>query len=99
MSETTNPTIPFVLTVADAAELLAVDEKTIRKLLAEGTLKGAKVGRHWRVVGASVEALLGISAAPAAAPPPPPTFPDTIPRCGRPGRAPKQRRRSASDAA
>ena len=39
---------PDVLTVEQLAELLQVDEKTVRSLAAKGELPGRKVGRHWR---------------------------------------------------
>jgi len=37
-----------VLTVEQLAELLQVDEKTVRSLAAKGELPGRKLGRHWR---------------------------------------------------
>jgi excisionase family DNA binding protein len=39
---------PDVLTIEQLAELLQVDEKTVRSLAAKGELPGRKVGRHWR---------------------------------------------------
>jgi excisionase family DNA binding protein len=39
---------PDVLTIEQLAELLQVDEKTIRSLATKGELPGRKVGRHWR---------------------------------------------------
>jgi excisionase family DNA binding protein len=39
---------PDVLTVEQLAELLQVDEKTVRSLAAKGDLPGRKLGRHWR---------------------------------------------------
>jgi excisionase family DNA binding protein len=39
---------PDVLTVEQLAELLQVDEKTVRSLAAKGVLPGRKLGRHWR---------------------------------------------------
>jgi excisionase family DNA binding protein len=39
---------PDVLTVEQLAELLQVEEKTVRSLAAAGDLPGRKVGRHWR---------------------------------------------------
>jgi excisionase family DNA binding protein len=39
---------PEVLTPAQAAELLQVDEKTVRTLATRGELPGRKLGRHWR---------------------------------------------------
>jgi excisionase family DNA binding protein len=39
---------PDVLTVEQLAELLQVDEKTVRGLATKGELPGRKLGRHWR---------------------------------------------------
>jgi excisionase family DNA binding protein len=39
---------PDVLTVDQLAQLLQVDEKTVRSLAASGELPGRKLGRHWR---------------------------------------------------
>ena len=39
---------PDVLTLPQLAELLQVDEKTVRSLATAGALPGRKVGRHWR---------------------------------------------------
>lgn len=38
-----------VLTPAEAAEYLRVNPQTVYRLLNDGTLRGAKVGRTWRV--------------------------------------------------
>ena len=45
---------PEVLTVAQLAELLQVDERTVRRLAARGELPGRKVGRDWRFSRRSV---------------------------------------------
>jgi excisionase family DNA binding protein len=39
---------PDVLTIEQLAELLQVDEKTVRSLATKGEIPGRKVGRHWR---------------------------------------------------
>ena len=39
-----------VLTAAEAAELLQVDEKAVRDMARRGELPGRKVGREWRFV-------------------------------------------------
>ena len=39
---------PDVLTIEQLAELLQVDEKTVRSLAAKGELPGRKLGRQWR---------------------------------------------------
>ena len=52
---------PDVLTVEQLAEMLQVDEKTVRSLASKGELPGRKVGRHWRF---SREAVLDWLASP-----------------------------------
>ena len=42
------PVEPEVLTAVQAAELLQVDEETVRALARNGELPGRKVGRKWR---------------------------------------------------
>jgi excisionase family DNA binding protein len=42
------PAAPEVLTTAQLAELLQVDETTVRTLARRGELPGRKVGRDWR---------------------------------------------------
>jgi excisionase family DNA binding protein len=37
-----------VLSLPQLAELLQVDEKTVRSLATAGDLPGRKIGRHWR---------------------------------------------------
>ena len=37
-----------VLTASQLAELLQLDERTVRELAAGGDLPGRKLGRHWR---------------------------------------------------
>jgi excisionase family DNA binding protein len=37
-----------VLTTAEAAELLQVDEQALRKMAASGELPGRRIGRDWR---------------------------------------------------
>jgi len=39
---------PDVLTVEQLAELLQIEDKTVRALAAKGELPGRKLGRHWR---------------------------------------------------
>jgi excisionase family DNA binding protein len=53
---------PDVLTLPQLAELLQVDEKTVRSLATAGDLPGRKVGRHWRF---SRQAVLDWLATPA----------------------------------
>jgi excisionase family DNA binding protein len=42
--------------VPGLAQILGVTEKTIRKLLGDGNLKGKKLGRKWYVTGATLKA-------------------------------------------
>lgn len=80
-----------VLTVAEAASVLRVDEKTIRKLLKRGTLRGGRIGRHWRIRAIDVDALLGCASAdggPALPPRVPPVGPRQVPGPRRRRRAP-----------
>jgi excisionase family DNA binding protein len=42
------PSEPDVLSAEQLAQLLQVDEKTVRALAAKGELPGRKIGRHWR---------------------------------------------------
>lgn len=42
--------------VPGLAKILGVTEKTIRKLLGEGAIKGKKLGRKWYVTGAVIKA-------------------------------------------
>lgn len=44
----TNVHGPDVLTVEQLAELLQIEDKTVRALAAKGELPGRKLGRHWR---------------------------------------------------
>jgi excisionase family DNA binding protein len=53
---------PDVLTVEQLAELLQVDEQTVRSLATKGELPGRKVGRQWRF---SRQAVLDWLATPA----------------------------------
>jgi excisionase family DNA binding protein len=53
---------PDVLTVEQLAELLQVDEKTVRSLATKGELPGRKVGRHWRFSRQAVLDWLGTPA-------------------------------------
>ena len=42
--------------VPGLAKMLGVTEKTIRRLLGDGALKGKKLGRKWYVTGAVIKA-------------------------------------------
>ena len=39
---------PEVLTLEQLAELLAVDEETLKELVETGEIPGRKIGPHWR---------------------------------------------------
>ncbi|AFV10552.1 excisionase-like protein [Thermacetogenium phaeum DSM 12270] len=47
-----------LLTPEEAAELLAVSPKSVRKWLWQGKLKGVRVGRLWRIRESDLEAFL-----------------------------------------
>lgn len=46
--------------VKKVAEVLALNEETVRKLLKEGTFKGTKLGTHWRVAEDELKRILGL---------------------------------------
>ena len=50
---------PDVLTPAQLAELLQVDEKTVRELARRGEIPARKIGREWRFSRAAVLEWLG----------------------------------------
>lgn len=64
-----------VLTTADAAELLRVDERTVAGMAGAGTLPGRRIGSEWRFSRAALLDWLGggsgSQSAALAAPPPP----------------------------
>jgi excisionase family DNA binding protein len=47
-----------ILTTEQAAKYLKVSERTIRMMLTQGRLPGAKIGRAWRVRRADLDAVL-----------------------------------------
>jgi len=47
-----------VLTTKQVAERLGVDDKTVRRYLQKGKLKGSRIGRDWRIRESSLNALL-----------------------------------------
>ena len=55
-----SPNVP-ALTVHQFAERLGVADKTVRRWLAEGTLKGIRFGQRgaWRIPAVEVEKVLG----------------------------------------
>ncbi len=61
MTQTTpEPSTPFspLLTIADVAERLRVNAKTVRRWIATGELPAYKVGRQWRVAEEDLWAFL-----------------------------------------
>lgn len=56
---------PDVLTPEQLAELLQVDEKTVRALAAKGDLPGRKIGREWRFSRQAVLEWLALPGKPA----------------------------------
>ena len=49
MSKPTKPVPEQLLTIADAAELLRVSEKTIRRWIKARELTAAQLGNQWRI--------------------------------------------------
>jgi excisionase family DNA binding protein len=56
-----------VLTVGEAAEYLRLHEQTVYHLLRSGQLKGARIGRVWRIHRATLEAFLSVKHLPDSA--------------------------------
>ncbi len=50
--------MPELLTVEETAQALRVDERTVRRMLSDGRLQGANLGRVWRIHRASVLELI-----------------------------------------
>jgi len=46
-----------LLKIKEAAELLAVNPETVRRLIRKGKLKAVKIGRLWRIRKEDIEAL------------------------------------------
>lgn len=46
------------LSLAEAADFLRVSKPTMGKLLREGKIKAAKVGRDWRITRAAIDEFL-----------------------------------------
>lgn len=44
-----------MVTTSEAAELLQVSERTVRRLLRDGKIKGALVARRWWVIEDSID--------------------------------------------
>lgn len=59
-NETKTPTAPLEqpLTMKEAAALLRISEATMGKLLREGTIRGNKAGRDWRISRKAIEEFL-----------------------------------------
>jgi len=62
MSQKNKPThwdtVPLILSVYDAADLLGVHRNTIMTMLRDGRLEGIKVGRAWRIKKQAIRDLL-----------------------------------------
>jgi excisionase family DNA binding protein len=50
--------LPKVYTAKEAAEILRVSRETVQRYLYTGQLKGAKVGKCWRITEAALNDLL-----------------------------------------
>jgi excisionase family DNA binding protein len=86
--------LPACLSPDQAAAYLALPVKSVRTLLRRRELRGALVGRRWRIRREDLDRLFGDEreAAPVAFPP----LPDAVADARRPGRPRKIRRRSAA---
>jgi len=49
---------PEVMTAPEAAQYLRVDIRSVWKLLAEGKIRGARVGRVWRIAKSELDRFL-----------------------------------------
>ena len=50
--------IPDLLGPADAAQILGVAESDVQAALADGSLKGKKIGTQWRITRAALDEFL-----------------------------------------
>jgi excisionase family DNA binding protein len=50
--------LPAIMTAEEVAKFLRLPLKTTRGLLHDGTLKGKKIGKHWRVTKENLERFL-----------------------------------------
>jgi excisionase family DNA binding protein len=48
---------PRMLTLADAADALAVSVCTIRRMVRDGRMAGRKIGKQWRIPATAIESL------------------------------------------
>jgi excisionase family DNA binding protein len=96
-----------VLTPGEAAALLRLPEPSVRSLLRSGALRGARLGKLWRIRRSDIDAMFAVE---RRAPPAPdaqvptddrsadivaPSVVLSAPRSGRPGRKRKVRRAPA----
>ncbi|MBC7083657.1 MAG: helix-turn-helix domain-containing protein [Firmicutes bacterium] len=49
---------PEVMTAPEAAQYLRVDIRSVWKLLSEGKIRGARVGRVWRIAKSELDRFL-----------------------------------------
>lgn len=50
--------LPAVMTLAEAAEFLRLDPKTVVRYVHRGLIRGRLCGRHWRFLRATLEAFV-----------------------------------------
>jgi len=55
------------LSADEAADMLNMHARTVRRLLASGKLPGTRLGRHWRISAAAVRRLIEGGEKPAQA--------------------------------
>jgi excisionase family DNA binding protein len=46
--------------IQEVAEILAVQQETVRELLKKGKIEGMKLGTHWRVAEDELKRFLGL---------------------------------------
>jgi excisionase family DNA binding protein len=51
-------TRPELLTIDETAEFLRVSDKTVRRMLNDGRLKGVNIGRQWRIPREALEEII-----------------------------------------
>jgi len=51
-------TRPELLTIDETAEFLRVSDKTVRRMLNDGRLKGVNISRQWRIPREALEEII-----------------------------------------
>ena len=61
MTTTDTAAVPVYLTTKDVAARLAVAERTVLRAIVRGTLPATRLGYHWRIPAAAVDALEAVA--------------------------------------